>query len=142
MPDKKWSLFENGVPGVHLIIHPPKPLPAEAQIRRQFVGHNLTLSYAELQALMAGRKEGIGALKNVIDRVLPGFAPDKRLQFSTQIADALVDKSLSAQLSREAPTSLDEIRQTEELLNHVLVRGPPPTLLERVPIGASVTVYF
>ena len=47
----------------------------------------------------------------VIAVLAPGFAPDKRLKFSTQIADALFDKSLSAQLALDAPTTLDRLQQ-------------------------------
>ena len=87
MPDKKWSLFENGMPGVHLILNPQKPPPPEARIYRQFVDHNITLSSRELQTLLASRGEGITAIKGVVDKLLPGFGPDQRLSFSTQIAD-------------------------------------------------------
>ena len=77
-----------------------------------------------------------------MDKVLPGFAPDKRLKFSTQIADALFDKSLSAQLALDAPTTLDRLQQRDEVLKQVLNRGPPPTLLQQVPVGVSLTVHF
>ena len=142
MPDTKWSLFENGMPGLHLTINPQKPSPPEARIYRQFVNHGITLSYQELQTLLADRSDGIATLNNPMDKVLPGFAPDKRLKFSTQIADALFDKSLSAQLALDAPTTLDRLQQRDEVLKQVLNRGPPPTLLQQVPVGVSLTVHF
>jgi hypothetical protein len=46
MPDKTWSFFENGMPGLHLIINPQKPLPPEARIHAKYVDHSLTLSGA------------------------------------------------------------------------------------------------
>jgi hypothetical protein len=142
MPDTKWSLFENGMPGLHLTINPQKPLPPEARIYRQFVDHGVTLSYRELQALLAGRSQGISTLNNVMDKLLPGFSPDKRREFSTKIADALLDKSLSAQLSRDAPNTFDRLQQSEEMLDQILHRGPAPTLLQKVPVGVSLTVHF
>jgi hypothetical protein len=54
---------------------------------------------------------------------LPG-AP--RLKFSTKIADALFDKSLSAQLSREAPTMQDRLQQRDEVLRQVFQQPLPP----------------
>ena len=141
MPDK-WSFFENGMPGLHLTLNPQKPLPAEARIYRQYVGHNMTLSYRELQALMAGRSQGIATINRLVDKLLPGFAPDKRLNLSTRIADALLDKSLSAQLSREAPNVLDGLQQTEDKLNQLYRRGPPPSVLQQTPVGISVTIHF
>jgi len=42
-----------------------------------------------------------------LDQAIPGFAPDTRLKFAKQIVDALLDKSVSAQLSREAPSPQD-----------------------------------
>ena len=150
MPDKNWSLFENGMPGLHLIIIPQKPLPPEARINRQFIDHSLPLSDKELQSLLGGRDAGIATLNTMMGKLVPGFSPDKRLKFATQIADALLDKSLSAQLSREAPTTLDRLQQRDELLRQVFqqpvppgaTRAPVPTLLEQVPVGFSVTVYF
>jgi hypothetical protein len=92
MPDKiKWSPFENGMPGLHLIINPQKPLPPEARINRQFINHSLTLSDKELQSLLRGRSAGIATLDTLMGKLMPGFSPDTRLKFSTQIADALLD---------------------------------------------------
>jgi hypothetical protein len=150
MPDTKWSFFENGTPGLHLIINPQKPLPPEARINRQFIDHQLQLSDKELQTLLASREDGIATINNLMGKLLPGFKPDTRLTFSTQIADALLDKSLSAQLSREAPTSLDRLQQQDEMLKQIFQqspapgakRGSPPTLLDQVPVGVSLTVYF
>ena len=150
MPDAKWSLYENGMPGLHLTLNPQKPLPPEAQINRQFVSHGVTLTSKELQTILEGRGQGIATLNNLMGTLLPGFTQDKRLKFSTQIADALLDKSLSAQLSREAPTTFDRLLQRDDMLRQVFQRAPPPgatratapTLLERVPVGVSLTLHF
>ena len=150
MPGGKWSIFENGMPGLHLTINPQKPLPTEAKISRQFVTHGVTLTSEELKTIMASRSQGIGTLNNLMGKLLPGFTPDQRLEFSTQIADLILDKSLAAQLSRDAPTTFDLLHQRDEKLMHVFRNAPPPgterapapSLLERVPVGVSVTFHF
>jgi hypothetical protein len=141
MPDKKWSLFENGMPGLHLTINPQK-LPSEAHVYRQFIDHGITLRSDELKTLLADRSKGIAILNNMMRRLLPGFSPNKRLAFSTQIADALFDKSLSAQLARDAPNTLDRLQQRDEVMEQVYRKGPAPTLLQQVPFGVSLTLHF
>jgi hypothetical protein len=141
MPDKKWSFFENGMPGLHLTINPQKMAP-EARIYRQFIDHGIPLSSGELKTLLADRTEGVAILNNLMGKLLPGFSPDKRLEFSTQIADALFDKSLSAQLVRDAPNTLDRLEQRDEVMKQVYRSGPAPTLLEQVPFGISLTIHF
>jgi hypothetical protein len=54
---------------------------------------------------------------------------------------ALLDKSVSAQLSREAPSPQDQFQQEADKLNTVL-RAPPPSLLQQAPVGVSVSIYF
>jgi hypothetical protein len=43
--------------------------------------------------------------------MIPGFAPDNRLKFATQIVDTWLDKSVSVELSREAPSPQDRLQQ-------------------------------
>jgi hypothetical protein len=76
-----------------------------------------------------------------LDQTIPGFAPDTRLKFAKQIVDALLDKSVSAQLSREAPSPQDQFQQEADKLNTVL-RAPPPSLLQQAPVGVSVSIHF
>jgi hypothetical protein len=152
MPDKNWTLspFENGMPGLHLIINPQQPLPPETRIYRQFMHHNLTLSNTELQSLLSGRDAGIATVNHLMSKLMPGFSSNTRLKLSTQIADALFDYSLSAQLAREAPTTQERLRQRDELLQQVFQqpippgdsRGQPPRLLQQVPVGVSLTLHF
>ena len=141
MPDKKWSLFENGMPGLHLTLNPQK-VPPEARVYRHFIDHGITLSSDELKTLLADRSEGVAILNNLMVKLLPGFSPNKRLEFSTQIADALFDKSLSAQLARDAPNTLDRLQQRDEAMKQVYRSGPMPTLLQQVPFGVSLTLHF
>jgi hypothetical protein len=141
MSDPKWSFFSNGMLGLHLTINPQKPLPPEARINQQFLDHGLTLSDRDRESILRGRSEGIGTVKGMLDKLIPGFAPDKRLKFATQLVDALLDKSTSAQLSREAPNAQDRFQQESDKLNAIL-RAPSPSLLQQVPFGVSLTVHF
>jgi len=141
MPGEKWSFFENGMLGLHLTINPQKPLPPEARIVQKFVDHGITLNDRERQSILRGRSEGVSTVKGMLDNLIPGFAPDARLKFANQIVDALLDKSISAQLSREAPGPQDQFQQETDRINAVL-RAPAPSLLQQVPVGVSVTIHF
>jgi len=141
MPGTKWSLFENGMLGLHLTVNPQKPLPPEARVNQQFLDHGLTLSNRDRASILRGRAEGVSTVKGMLDNLIPGFAPDARLKFANHIVDALLDKSVSAQLSREAPSAQDQFQQETDRINAVL-RAPAPTLLQQVPIGVSVTIHF
>jgi hypothetical protein len=141
VPGKKWSFFENGMPGLHLTINPQKPLPAEARVNQQFLDHGLTLSAKDRESSLRGRDEGVGTVNTILDRFIPGFVPDTRLKLANHIVDALLDKSVSAQLSREAPNVQDQFQQESDKLNAIF-RAPTPSLLQQVPVGVSVTIHF
>ena len=100
MPGRKWSFVENGMPGLHLTINPLKPLPPEVHVVRQYLDRGIVLNDQERASILSGRDEGVGTVKTILDRTIPGFAPDTRLKFANQIVDALLDKSASAQLWR------------------------------------------
>jgi hypothetical protein len=141
VPGKKWSYFENGMPGLHLTINPLKPLPPEVHVVRQYLDQGIVLNDRERASILSGRDAGVGTVKTILDQTIPGFAPDTRLKFANQIVDALLDKSVSAQLSREAPSPQDQFQQEADKLNTVL-RAPTPSLLQQVPVGVSVTIHF
>jgi hypothetical protein len=141
VPGKKWSFFENGMPGLHLTINPQKPLPAEARVNQQFLDHGLTLSAKDRESILRGRDDGVASVTTILDNFIPGFAPNTRVKLANQIVDALLDKSVSAQLSREAPTIQDQFQQESDKFNAVF-RAPTPTLLQRTPVGVSLTVHF
>ena len=44
MPGRKWSFFENGMPGLHLTINPLKPLPPEVHVVRQYLDQGIVLT--------------------------------------------------------------------------------------------------
>src|ERR1700727_3183123 len=102
MPGRKWSFVENGMPGLHLTINPLKPLPPEVHVVRQYLDRGIVLNDQERASILRGRDEGVGTI--------PGFAPDTRLKFANQIVDALLDMSVSAQLSRETPSPQDQLQ--------------------------------
>jgi hypothetical protein len=141
MPGRKWSFFENGMPGLHLTINPLKPLPPEVHVVRQYLDQGIMLNDRERASILSGRDAGVGTVKTILDQTIPGFAPDMRLKFANQIVDALLDKSVSAQLSREAPSPQDQFQQETDRLNAVL-RAPTPSLLQQIPVGVSVTIHF
>jgi hypothetical protein len=132
MPGRKWSFFENGMPGLHLTINPLKPLPPEVHVVRRYLDQGIVLNDRERASILRWRDEGVGTVKTILDQTLPGFAPDTRLKFAKQIVDALLDKSVSAQLSREAPSPQDQFQQETDKLNAVL-RAPTPSLLQQRP---------
>src|SRR5258707_2546525 len=126
VPGKKWSFFDNGMPGLHLTINPLKPLPPEVHVVRQYLDQGIVLNDQERASILRGRDEGVGTVKTILDQTIPGFAPDTRLKFAKQIVDALLDSTVSAQLSREAPSPQDQFQQEADKLNAVL-RAPSPS---------------
>lgn len=152
MGDKwKLSYWKSGMPGLHLTLNPQSPVPPSAKIYRHFLKHNITLSDRELSALLAGREQGIASINALLGPLTPGLGVDTRLKLSTQIADGLMSRSLEGQLSREAPTALQQLEQRDQVLKHLFQqpvppqasRGQVPALLEKIPpVGVSLTVHF
>jgi hypothetical protein len=103
-PGEKWSYFENDMPGLHPI-NPLKLLPPKLHVVQQYLSQGIRVNDRERASILRGRSEGVGAVKTILDQAIPGFAPDKRLKFANQIVDALLDKSVSARLSRKAAQS-------------------------------------
>jgi hypothetical protein len=66
MPGRKWSFFENGMPGLHLTINPLKPLPPEVHVVRQYLDQGIVLNDQERASILSGRDEGVGTVKNHI----------------------------------------------------------------------------
>jgi hypothetical protein len=108
---------------------------------RQYLDQGIMLNDRERASILSGRDAGVGTVKTILDQTIPGFAPDMRLKFANQIVDALLDKSVSAQLSREAPSPQDQFQHEADKLNTVL-RAPTPSLLQQIPVGVSVTIHF
>jgi hypothetical protein len=151
--------------GLHLIINPQKKprvktdtsgradIPDnDINVREIYMRHGLTLGDKELRALKLSRPQGIHAIDAMLSHA-PGFADltrDTRLNVAMKAADYLLEKSIEAKLSREVPTALNDSELAEEHLNMIfqnlrgsgVTQGPPPSLLERVPVGLSLTIHF
>jgi hypothetical protein len=152
--------------GLHITINPQKKpkiatntdtglldIPDDdISVRELYMRHGLTLGDKELRALKLSRPQGIFAIDTMLQHA-PGFADltgDKRLNFAMKAADFLLEKSIEAKLSREVPTELDDAEQAGQHLDMIfrnirgsgVTQGPPPSLLERVPVGLSLTIHF
>jgi hypothetical protein len=141
MPGRKWSFFENGMPGVTPDNQSAEAVAARSPRRSAVPRSRHRADDKERASILRGRDEGVGTVKTILDQTIPGFAPGTRLKFAEHIVDALLDKSISAQLSREAPSPQDQFQQDTDKLNAVL-RMPTPSLLQQVPVGVSVTIHF
>jgi hypothetical protein len=145
----KLSFINGGIPGLHLVINPQKPLPPEARIHRAFLDHGITLRDKELDAILAGRSESIEAFKKMLETI-PGLSPAARLKMATSMADVLLDKSTTGQLSREAPTAVDVLNTKEAVLRAIFneptppgaARGPVFQLLKHPIMPLTLTIHF
>ena len=147
----KVSWWKNGWGGLHITINPQSPLPPSAKIYRRFVERGIPLSDEQFGSLLKGRQEGISSINSALGHVAPSLGVDLRLKLSTMLADAIMDKSLSGQLSREAPTALERVDQRDQVLKHLFSqsgpagssRGSVPSLIKKIPpVGVSVTIHF
>jgi hypothetical protein len=156
MPDKKkwdWSFVNGTMFGFHLKLNPQPPMPPSARIYRQFLNHGIVVRDQELQSILNGRDEGVRTIHSILNGSAPFLTPDLRLKLSSTLADALLDKSLQGQLSREAPTALERLDQSNAVMQSIYNQWSPPTattgfvpqLLKSLPpvsVGFSVTLYF
>lgn len=164
MGDKfDWSVVGPTGLGLHLTINPQKQpkittdtsgradIPDDdISVREIYMQHGLTLGDKELRALKLSRPQGIFAIDKMLQHT-PGFADltrDTRLNFAMKATDYLLEKSIEAKLTREVPTALDDAEQAGQHLDILyrnmrgIKQGPSPSLLESVPVGASLTVHF
>lgn len=148
-----WSFMNGTMFGFHLKLNPQPPLPPSARIYRQFLNHGIVVRDQELQSILAGRDEGVRTISGILGGTAPFLAPDLRLKLSNTLADVLLDKSLQGQLSREMPTALERLDQSDAVMQSIYNQWNPPQatsgfvpqLLKSLPpvgLGFSVTVYF
>ena len=156
MPDKKkwdWSFINGTMFGFHLKLNPQPPMPPSARIYRQFLNHGIVVRDHELESILAGRDEGVKTISGILGSTAPFLAPSLRLKLSDTLADALLDKSLTGQLSREMPTDFEWLDQTNAAVQSIYnqlhppqpISGFVPQLLNSLPpvgVGFSVTLYF
>ncbi len=141
------SPFGLGGVGIHLTINPQTPPPLGARIRQQLRERGIPFSYREVQALLQGRDQGAEQVEHILETIAPQLNRDQRQALARTIAEALLNRSLQAQLTREAPTAIERNRQAEEQLQQMLgipeqTQGDLPSLLRRLPVGASITINF
>jgi hypothetical protein len=146
-PRMTVSPFGPGGVGIHLTLNPRAPAPLGATIRQQLGERGIPFSYREVQALLQGRDQGAEQLECILEGIAPQLTREQRQALARTIADALLTRSLQAQLTREAPTAIERNRQAEEQLQQILgipeqLQGDLPSLLRRVPVGASITIHF
>ena len=133
--------------GLHITINGPRtPLPASARIYQRFLQNGLRLDTHQLNAVLAGRDLAILTINNALHIQAPDDGPFHGT-LAPMIADALLDKSLDSQLSREAPTGLDRLDKRDQVLStaigNVPTSGSPlDQVLSAVQIGASLTIHF
>jgi len=155
MPDKKWdySFLSGNTLGFHLTLNPQAPLPPSANVYRQFLQHGIVVSDRELDSILAGREQGLQTISGILRTTAPSLGQDLNLKLSTMLADALLEKSLSGQLSREFPTAMDRLAAQEAQMQELSRQlAPPgqnsgfvPQLFERLPpvgVGFSLTIHF
>ena len=155
MPGKKkwdWSFRNGSTFGFHLTLNPQPSLPPSVGIYRQFLEHGIVVRDRELESILAGREEGVRTISGILNTTAPSLGPALNLKLSNTLADALLDKSLRGQLSREFPTDLERLEQRDAVMQHVFnqISPPPdqgflPQLLQALPpvgVGFSLTIHF
>ncbi len=147
----KLSYWKNGMAGFHLTINPQSSLPPSARINRKFISHGISLDSRQLKSLLAGRKQGIATINTILGEAVPSLGQNTSLKLSTSIVDAIMSQSIDGQLSREAPTAMDDIKRRDQVLQHIFEQSIPagaerasvPVLLRKVPpVGFSLTIHF
>jgi outer membrane protein OmpA-like peptidoglycan-associated protein len=109
-----------GLIWLDIVVNPPGPQPVEASIARQFRERGISLSDAQLRALLNGRSEGIAQLEAIIGTLAPGLDAATRTRLAQSIADGLMGASLRSQLQRERPTLFEEEQARERRMEEML----------------------
>lgn len=138
--ESRVAPFGMGMVGLHFRLNPRVPPPISATIREQISSRGIPFNPRQLDALLAGRDQGIDQIKLILRSIAPSLNVEQRTDLAETIADSLLDQSLQGQLELESPTPIERLQQQEELLQ--TTQGRVPDLLERVRFGASITIYF
>lgn len=109
-----------GLIWLDIVVNPPGPLPVEARIARQFRERGISLSDAQLRALLNGRSEGIAQLETIIGGMAPMLDAATRTRLAQSIADGLMGASLRSQLQRERPSLFEEEQARERRMEEML----------------------
>lgn len=146
-PRARAAALGPGGIGLHVTINPRAPAPLSATIRQHLASRGLPLSHRQLQALLAGREQGVEQIDQVLRTVAPQLGREDRSQLARTIADALLNRSIQGQLQRELPSALEEHLRREGQLEQIAglpprASGAMPELLRMIPAGVSLTIYF
>lgn len=146
-PAARVSFFGPGGPGFHVTINPRAPTPVSATIRQHLASRGIPFSHRELQALLAGREQGVEQVDQILRSIAPQLGREDRIQLARTIADALLSRSIQGQLQREMPSALEEELRRQGQLEQTLgvpprAQGSMPELLRLIPVGVSLTIYF
>ncbi len=146
-PSVRTSPLGPGGAGLHVTINPRAPTPASATIRQHLSSRGIPFSYREVQALLAGREQGIEQIDRILRAIAPQLGREDRISLARTIADTLLNRSIQGQLRREMPSALEEELRRAGQLEQILgvpsrAQGSMPELLRLVPMGVSLTIYF
>ena len=146
-PSVRTSPLGPGGPGFHVTINPRAPTPASATIRQHLASRGIPFSYREVQALLAGREQGIEQIDHILRNLAPQLGREDRIQLARTIADTLLNRSIQGQLQREMPSALEEELRRQGQMEQILgvpsrAQGSMPELLRLIPAGVSLTIYF
>ena len=130
----------------HYDQQPQDTPPGEPRIYQRFLQNGLRLDTHHLNDVLAGRDRAILTINNALHIQAPDGGPYPGT-LAPEIADALLDKSLDSQLSREAPTALDRLDKRDQVLSAAIggVRtsgSPLDQVLSAVQFGGSLTIHF
>jgi hypothetical protein len=146
-PSARASILGPGGPGFHVTINPRAPAPVSATIRQHLASRGLPFSYRELQALLAGREQGVEQIDQILRALAPQLGREDRIQLARTIADTLLSRSIQGQLQRELPTALEEELRRQGQLEQAAgiparAQGSMHELLRLIPVGVSLTIHF
>lgn len=135
------SPFGAGMLGFHFRVNPRRQALPEENVAAALRGRGLRLRDSELKALLSGRRRGIEEIDKALSMINTGLDPAQRRQIAETIADMLLDKSLEGQLVRELPTGAEREQERQRQLEP---EGPGGLrgLVEKLPVGASITFHF
>jgi hypothetical protein len=137
----RLSPFGAGMVGLHFRVKPRRQALPEENIAAALRGRGLALRDDELKALLAGRRQGIEQIDSALSKINTGLDPAQRRRIAETIADVLLDKSLEGQLVRERPTGAEREQERQRIFEP---EGPGGLrgLVEKLPVGASITFHF
>ena len=136
-----FSPFGAGMVGLHFRVNPRRRALPEENIAAALRGRGLRLRESELKALLTGRRQGVEQIEKALGLINTGLDPAQRRRIAETIADVLLDRSLEGQLERELPTGAEREQERQRVLEP---EGPGGLrgLVERLPVGASITFHF